>query len=272
MSENVSRNSELILPESAKAHVFYHHLHFFRAITILLIVGAHAWIMPLLSYTDDFSIDPQLKLLNSFFQAFFHDGTVLFAFISGLLFTLVLHNNSWKTFFFSKVNNVLLPYIVITFVYTFIQWKLVWVGFSKVDPDNTMGFLSAAITNVPKGLAGFHLWYIPVLFVLFICTPLLKVLVEGKAKIILGIILLAPLLVSREWPYFSWQTVVYFAGAYVLGMIVGAHYKNSLRLIAQYKITLIIAFLLIVTVGLPMLIAKLVKLATGKYSRMVIGS
>ncbi|WP_448212938.1 acyltransferase family protein [Colwellia sp. MEBiC06753] len=222
---------------------FHRPLHLYRALAITLIVAAHSWSLPIFFYSPDFSLDPQLKLLSAFTETLFHDGTIIFALISGLLFSLVLEQKGWQRFFINKMKYVLSPYIVISFVYGLIQWKLMFVGFYDITPNNFAGYLSATLNNIPQGLAGFHLWYIPVLLIIFIATPLLSLLISRRS-ILIALILLAPLVCSRVWPMFSWSTVVYFLGPYTLGMLIGGNLHQSLAHIRRYRSLLFVIFII----------------------------
>lgn len=225
--------------EEKKDRTFHRHLHLYRALAIILIVAAHSWALPIFYYTPDFSLAPRLVLLSSVTETLFHDGTIIFALISGLLFSLVLKARGWKRFYGSKMNYVLLPYIVMTFVYTLIHWKITWVGFFEIKPDNLQGYLLAALHNIPRGLGGFHLWYIPVLLVLYVVTPIINHIVSRQYYLLMGVIILALLFASRVWPQFSWLTVLYFLGPYTIGVIIGAHYKKSLQFIRQHSMCLL---------------------------------
>jgi surface polysaccharide O-acyltransferase-like enzyme len=230
------------LASEEKNQTFHRHLHLYRALAIILIVAAHSWALAIFYYTPDFSLAPRLVLLSSVTETLFHDGTIIFALISGLLFSLVLKGRGWKRFYGSKFNYVLLPYIVMTFVYTLIHWKLIWVGYFEIEPDTLQGYLLTALHNIPLGLGGFHLWYIPVLLVLYLVTPLINLIVSRQYYVLIGVIILAPLIASRVWPQFSWLTVVYFLGPYTIGVIIGAHYDKALQFIQQHSTSLFIVF------------------------------
>ncbi len=96
----------------------------------------------------------------------------------------------------------------------------------------------------------FHLWYLPVLFILFIFTPLLAILLETKrGTIVICIVALLPLFFSRTWPVLSISTLIYFLGAYSLGILLGLYYQRALGIIEKNKrvikyLAAIISFLL----------------------------
>jgi membrane-bound acyltransferase YfiQ involved in biofilm formation len=79
----------------------------------------------------------------------------------------------------------------------------------------------------------FHLWYIPVLLILFALTPAIEFIRRRQAWL-LWLIVAAPLLCSRTWPSTGVMTVVYFLGAYSLGVLIGANYPSWLALLRRH--------------------------------------
>lgn len=141
-----------------------------------------------------------------------------------------------------------MPYIVFSIIFAFL------VGMVLIPPDVAPLSFEAVVASIPThilfGSSSGHMWYIPVLMVLFIFTPLFKLIVnERKLLPLLVIVLLLPLVVSRSWPDFTWKNFVFFFAPYVLGMLVGHYYKQTLALIERYK-TLLWAIALLTTAAL----------------------
>lgn len=198
--------------------VFYNHLHFFRGFSILLIVAAHCWSMPIFMFNDS-QLPEHLNPLFSAIETLFHGSTVYFAMISGILFSLVLKDKSYKSFMKTKFKNVYVPFILISLVYASI-----WIAMGMVNPPEELsmwqliaGFSFFLLTGHMSG----HLWYIPVIMILFALTPLLNRAVESKQRLWFVLLLMLPLVVSRVWPNFHPGTVVYFIGPYMLGLYIG---------------------------------------------------
>ena len=59
-----------------------------------------------------------VTVLNAVIETLFHDSTVYFALISGLLFSLVLQSRGWPAFWSNKLVNVISPYVVMTLLFT----------------------------------------------------------------------------------------------------------------------------------------------------------
>ncbi len=219
---------------------FITHLHAFRGFAILTIVAAHSW--SFLLTIGDFATMPGYNTVYSLVETLFHGSTVYFALISGLLFSLVLHSRGWKSFFRSKALNVLLPYAFISLVFLTAFWPF-YVQWFEAEGMST-NFLVAYFRGLLVGNIQLQFWYIPVLMVLYVFTPLLDWLVKSKALFWVAWVLAAvPLLVSRTiYPdLLGPETIVYFTGAYTIGMICGNYYEQTLALINKYLVSFWVA-------------------------------
>ncbi|GLX83791.1 hypothetical protein tloyanaT_00430 [Thalassotalea loyana] len=210
---------------------YIQHLHAFRGFAILNVVGAHAWSF-MIFWTGGLNNDaiPWLFWLT---ETIFHGSTLYFAIISGVLFSLVLKQKSWRSFYRSKLMYVIAPYLVMSLFLTAYYWQYIS---QQASIDNSLvGFMKVAANSVIFGKADIHFWYIPVLAVLFLLTPLLKHLTTSHKFIVWGL-LLAPLVISRSpFPDFlKVQSFVYFACAYFLGMVVGQYYEDVKAFVSRY--------------------------------------
>jgi surface polysaccharide O-acyltransferase-like enzyme len=229
---------------------FIGHLHAFRGFAILNIVAIHAWWAQIFFFRGD-EVAIGGRVLNAVNETFFHDSTPYFALISGLLFSLVLQSRGWVTFFKSKLSNVVSPYIAMTLVFTWYAWD--WrgsVASGRVEPfsffEGSAGdYLIKFGENLLSGGAIYHLWYIPILLLLYGATPLLAwVLAHTRTRWLIWPIMIAPLGFSRTFPDFSWGTVIYFVGAYAVGMFVGTQYERAVSTIHRHRnVLLTVAFL-----------------------------
>jgi len=212
------------------------HLHAFRGFAILNVVGAHAWSF-MIFWTGGLTA-PGLDWLFWSAETIFHGSTLYFAIISGLLFTLVLKTKSWQQFFKSKFTNVLMPYIVITMLITAYYWQYI---LQRPEVNNTLvDYLKIALMNLLNGKADIHLWYILVLLVMFVVTPILY-RIQLRLPVVAYFLAATPLVISRSpFPDFLMpQSFIYFIGAYLLGMLIGEHYDKVKSLITRYKFWLI---------------------------------
>jgi peptidoglycan/LPS O-acetylase OafA/YrhL len=214
---------------------YLHELHAFRGFAILNIVGAHAWSF-MIFWTGELA-NNGVDSLFWLTETIFHGSTLYFALISGLLFSKVLADRPWSNFFQSKLFNVFLPYVFMTAVFTALYWQYV-IQAPEVN-DTLLDYLQVVWVNVFNGKASIHFWYIPVLMVMFVLTPLL-VLIQKRTLVLTWLIILLPLVISRSpFPDFiKPQSFVYFIGAYLLGMHIGSHYQRYKALIAKHTILL----------------------------------
>ncbi len=210
---------------------FIGHLHAFRGFAILTIVAAHAWSM--LLFQNGFDTMASHTAVYSVVETLFHGSTIYFALISGLLFSMILRERGWKTFFRSKALHVVAPYAFINLLFIAAFWPFIaeWLQ-SEGRMMNPVVFYAQALVS---GSLMLQYWYIPVLIALYIATPLFDFLIRRMVWAA-WLLALVPLVISRSlYPdLLSVQTLVYFAGAYTLGMLVGTHYEAVQQIIRQY--------------------------------------
>lgn len=215
------------------------YVHSFRGFAILNVVAIHAFALALL-IPRDWVADPAAPLfvLN---ETLFHDSTVYFALISGLLFSSILRSRGYQNFYRSKARYVLLPYIFCTILFSLMRWDETGAGV-MAWPSSWSDYLGSILPNLIHGEAQFTYWYLPVLLILFAITPLLSALTTAKsyAAIPAWLVMLAPLVFSR--PEFAEGvsqtgagTIIYFAGAYTVGVYLGNQLEPLLDRIAGYR-------------------------------------
>lgn len=212
---------------------FNHPIHAFRGFAIFNVLIIHCFgFAHYYAKTIENSDQDFLAVLLLTMETLFHDSTLYFALISGTLFTLILEKRGWTTFFKSKGLNIVLPYLFFTFLFSWSSWND--EGEHILFSGSFLEFIQLLSYNLVTGEAIFTFWYIPVLLGLYLLTPLFsKILViDTKGWFVLAL-LLFPLLLSRTWPEFSWTNYAYFGGAYLLGMLVGKHYKKTIELLSK---------------------------------------
>ena len=174
-----------------------------------------------------------VTILNAVSESLFHDSTIYFALISGLLFSLVLQPRGWSAFFSSRLANVISPYVVMTLLFTW--YGLDANGRLSAFEGSGADYLAAVSENLWTGGAFYHLWYLPILAILYLATPLIAwSLARARRSWLVWLVMLAPFAASRTFPDFSWATPVYFLGAYAVGMYVGMRYESSLETFRRY--------------------------------------
>ncbi len=212
------------------------HLHAFRGFAIANIVLLHVFSLVLDFNMTHAGLSPAEKWIYIFNEVMFHDSTIYFALISGLLFSVVLRRRGWNRFFRSKLTNVIAPFAVMSLLFTLVD-RFYYGASAAGDPR--MGLLGKYLLNLWHGTAQLSYWYIPVIVVLFAATPLLNSLVTGRHAG-MGIIVMAslPLFLSRTGREVSLGTVGYFAGVYSVGIFLGEGYAGNLAFLRRWRGTL----------------------------------
>lgn len=217
------KEQELASPTGSAAP-FIDHLQAFRACAILAIVAVHVW--PLMIYNFGGNQVPILHAALAMIEALFHGSTLYFALISGILFSLVLEKRGWGKFYSRKLLYIVVPYLLLSAYFYVYSW---FFASSETEPSKgAAAFFSGYLQGVILGKIQLHYWYIPILLCLFAITPVLSYIVKHRSWYWLaGFIIFLPLIISRTtFPHFiSPQTLVYFTGAYTLGIGVGYHYR-----------------------------------------------
>jgi surface polysaccharide O-acyltransferase-like enzyme len=219
---------------------FLGYLHSFRGLAILKIVLGHAVAAACIGAYGVFDVSYPVLMIS---EIFYHDSTLYFAIISGLLFSKVLKPKGYVRFYKSKLKNILLPYIFFTVVLTLIK-----VNFSHYSSfqEGLQHTVSKISLNFIFGKANFALWYIPVLIFLYLMTPVL-VFLQNKnrfTKALFILIILVPLFISRIQTLTAYslriETMIYFMGSYALGMYLGVDLNVKLNKIRTYKWSIVL--------------------------------
>lgn len=212
---------------------FIGHLHAFRGFAIIMIVGAHGATFPNISLGQVWPPNPYIPL-GALWEMLFHNSTIFFALISGLLFATVLSDRGWTRFFKSKLLYVIAPYAVFSLLFTYASWSLsrgltiFWGSMSE--------YLMASAENIAMGSASFQFWYIPVLAGLFVLTPLVWwIMRQTWADWALAVFVIVPLFVSRTFPENSIANVIYFLGPYAFGVWLGASYEARSDAVSRWS-------------------------------------
>lgn len=234
------------------AKEFNRPVHAFRGFAILNIVAIHVFsiILYYAEYSESTATVARgvLGMING---VLLHDSTLYFTYISGILFSMILAERGYVRFYRSKFLYVFLPYLFFTVLYSTQVYP-----FPPFNPatlfDGTLSEFAGTVgTNLITGKAILIFWYIPVLIFLYLMTPLLAKLVAAPGLVWLkALIILSPLVFSRVWPAVSWTNYVYFLGAYLVGMIAGAYYEETIRLVRKNAALLaVVGILTSVAVG-----------------------
>ncbi|MDG1731777.1 MAG: acyltransferase [Thalassotalea sp.] len=213
-------------------------LHSFRGFAILSVVAIHAFGF-VIYYAALEGAKLNVGFANALNEIVFHDATIFFALISGVLFSLVLAKRGWAHFYKNKVLNVVIPYLFFTCLFTLFHWTM--DGELIIFSGDIRLFAQKTIENLVTGGAIFAFWYIPVLLVLYLCTPIIiNIMQNNKIRWLMIPLVLMPLIFSRNWPEISWTNFAYFIGVYAVGLYVGANYQYTTNKISEHILALTI--------------------------------
>ena len=215
------------------------YIHSFRGFAILNVVAVHALALAVI-IPRNWKSDPTGPL-TVISETLFHDSTVYFALISGLLFSSILRARGFANFYRSKTMYVLLPYIVCTLIFSLMRWDETGKGV-LAWPSGWPDYVDSILPNLVHGGAQFTYWYIPVLLTLFAVTPLLSAMTTAKSYAALPgwALMLAPLVFSRPEfgdgvSQYGAGTLLYFGGAYTVGIAWGNQLEPLLNRISAYR-------------------------------------
>jgi peptidoglycan/LPS O-acetylase OafA/YrhL len=227
---------------------FLGYLHSFRGFAILNIVFVHAFGFAFYDYNNGIMEPKNPYLMAS--ELIFHNSTIYFVVISGLLFSIVLKDKGYKKFYSSKFKNVLLPYLFLTLLFS------IYIA----QPDNPFvlrsdfsSYFNDVVYNFISGKALFPFWYIPVLVFIYLLTPLVDYLMNSIkwGKFLILFIIFLPLVTSRleladttEEDYISISTILYFTGAYAGGMYFGINPEKRFNWVKKNMFLFIIVAIL----------------------------
>ncbi len=205
--------------------MFYNHINNFRGFAILLIVAGHS---------IDFFNWGNSPIVYNFLQAFFKNGTVFFVFISGFLFQHLSAKYEYKNFLIKKFKNVILPYLIIYIP------ALIYYFFAFSDEKHLQSFFEEPLLFqifqlYISGDALGPLWFIPMIFIFFIISPiLLNIDNKNLYKYIIPISLIISLFIPRDHSNPIIQNFVHFFSIYIIGMCVSRFHENVIKFAVKF--------------------------------------
>lgn len=219
--------------------LFLNYVNNLRGIAILLIISWHCTglVGPFLSQ----------EIYNAI-AVILRDGTIVFVFISGFLFQYLSKKYKYSKFIKSKFLYVLMPYLLVS-----IPAILYMVYFSNMFENVNLDLLPAIFQSLymlyPNVLeiiflyftGGYHLgplWFIPMICIFYIISPLLIRLDKWKYfYCFLPFFLLLPFFVSRGINIFD--NFLYFLPVYLYGMFF-SKYRDFIMTIIEKRLILVI--------------------------------
>lgn len=208
---------------------FLRELHALRGLAILSVVASHAFGGYLYNLRATTPFGPAENAYYALHEIAWHGSTIYFTLISGILFTRVLADRGWRRFYRNKITNVMLPYVVMSLLFMVVRYN--------VDTGLALG-VQLTFHHLAGQLAGgntmFPYWYMPVLACLFLLTPVLSAIVSRSAWLT-ALLIAFPLICSRTGNIPSLQSIGYFTGVYVAGLLIGRHYEACLAWATRHR-------------------------------------
>lgn len=163
-------------------------------------------------------------------------GVQLFFLTSGFLYGKIEIANSWE-FYKKRLTKVYVPYIIFVFVVLLMQELLGTWQFNLRDVAiyalNLQGFLSTSVDGLN------HLWFLSVLMVCYLVTPLLKQLFKSYPWWLLTIVVAASIVefvfVKKMYHTCAWIVL------YVAGMVCGKYAQPKVSLSIMIAAAVILA-------------------------------
>lgn len=228
-----------IMEHTEKKHIAY--LEVLRLVACILVVGVHVSAFNL----EQVPVESlNFKVMNGL-DCLSILGVPLFVMISGALFLAPSYEITVKKFYTRKI-----PRIV--FLYFF--WLLFYNVVNFLENGTVWNFTNVKKQIVLESLLGkgmYHMWYLPMLAVLYLLTPFLKSFAADRKKCLLfcalgfGYSILLPTALKFEFPYRTIVESLYnqfdcsFFGGYVTYYVLGhALHEYVPKLSAQKKVAL----------------------------------
>lgn len=228
-----------IMEHTEKKHIAY--LEVLRLVACILVVGVHVSAFNL----EQVPVESlNFKVMNGL-DCLSILGVPLFVMISGALFLAPSYEITVKKFYTRKI-----PRIV--FLYFF--WLLFYNVVNFLENGTVWNFTNVKKQIVLESLLGkgmYHMWYLPMLAVLYLLTPFLKSFAADRKKCLLFCALgfaysiLLPTALKFEFPYRTITESLYnqfdcsFFGGYVTYYVLGhALHEYVPKLSAQKKVAL----------------------------------
>lgn len=202
-------------PTQAVPSRYLPHIHLLRGLAIILVVGAHCW--PAFNW----SAGQTAALL-----LIFDNVTVVFMFISGLLFQHLSGDFRYPRYLRHRFSIVVLPYLIISIpavlMAVFVAHRAdVWPWVYRMPPWQEMLFFF---------LTGKHLaplWFIPMMTLFIFCAPLFIWMDRRNLyPVLLPVTLLLAVTLGRDCAPGLWNVfgkALFMLPAYLAGMCFSRH-------------------------------------------------
>lgn len=184
-------------------------IHLLRGIAILAIVFQHCMS----------ELEPSLKGKTGFYYLLIQNTitglTTTFVIIAGYLFQLLNSRYSTKTYYISKIKNVVLPYLFVS-LFSFMLFSP-----SIFDGNSTLRTISNVNYHLLNGDINHPLWFIPMIILIYMLGPIFYILsnrnITGFAICCFVILSIYQRPLPDAGPIYN---AIYFFLVYIIGMAI----------------------------------------------------
>lgn len=218
---------------------FQNHIHNFRAIAIIGVVCAHS--------IQNFTW-PEQDLTFRILDTTFNQSTIWFAFIAGFLFQHLLPKYKVAKYYYSKLKNVLIPYVIWSVPALVVALFIIHqdVPDSFYDKSRLEQIFVFMITG--RHLAPF--WYIPTISLIFLIAPFLEFIDLKRLPYIFlpGLIILSAYLgrdglltlFQLSGNFSSLSKAVYLLAPYMMGMAASHYHSKVLSVMEKIHLPVLV--------------------------------
>lgn len=208
--DGISAREKGVQKSTPSAVQSMHGLTLFRGLAILQIAFLHASHALFLRGLPGPSRDDDPIFVS--IDIGFHGSTIYFAMISGFLYQHIFAGRPYLAYLRSRLERVAIPYCVVTIALTLAQHPK---SLLRLSPE----LLETLMHNLLTGATWNTLWYIPILLAIYVLAPPLAAMLCQRTSRPAGfLMMLAPLVISRSGTDPSLSNLIYFAGAFVVGI------------------------------------------------------
>jgi hypothetical protein len=247
---------------NSKKAIFIFSIHYFRGISILLIVMGHCYgIVGLesnihLNFSGDY-FSSFIQLLEKILGNLISGGTSLFVFISGLMFHHVFFAKfEYWQFLKKKIINVYLPYLFLSLPAIISLGLVDLLRYDKTIFDTAI----ALLRHILLGDFFFAYWYISFILLVFIASPIFIYYIslpsQYQSSILLATLCLSLIIHRPELNLNPLHSLVYFLPIYLLGIYTSI-YREKIDHLLQGKAWLLLGWIVILAITQSLLYDKI---------------
>jgi hypothetical protein len=215
------------------ANMYLNYINNFRGLAIILIVTVHVLTSQIMAWQTNADMQRVLHIILTLSSGYF-------VFLAGFLFQHLSIKYNPRKYAITKLNYVILPYIIISIPAIIDDVFIATDGVFNAYPHYQQIILYYA--------TGMHItpfWFMPMIFLFFLAAPLLLWLDKQKYFYwLLPVFLIISVYVTRELQpiHNPFQSFIHFLYIYLFGMFVSHHKAKLIPHLAAYWWLLLLGF------------------------------